>query len=65
MFAENLEYFTPREVLESEYLKGKLLYLRDFFLHNAFSGNTIARRGTSFTTKTGNEYGQTKLVYDF
>ena len=28
---KNLEYFTPREVLESEYLKGKLLYLRDTF----------------------------------
>ena len=49
----------------SMHLGGKLLYLRDFLLHNAYSGNTIARRGSSFTTKTGNEYGQTKLVYDF
>ena len=30
LFAENLEDFTPREVLEFEYLIGKLLYLRDF-----------------------------------
>ena len=49
----------------SLHLGGKLLYLRDFFLHNGYSGYTIARRGTSYTTKTGNEHGQTKLVYDF
>ena len=49
----------------SLHLVGKLLDLWDFFLHNGYSRNTIILRGTSFTMKVGNEYGQTKLVYYF
>ena len=65
LFGENLEFFTLREVLESEYLKGKLLYLRDFFppyrvfreyhspQRNEFHHED--EKGTSFTTKTRKE----------